>query len=121
MSTRTFVVETRDAGRAIASWLADRLRLTRPAIVRLLREQRVRVAGSPCLDPDRRLHADQRVEVRLPSEETAPPVGPKPKIVHVDEHVVVVDKPPGLTTMRHAEDVAAFGTRARRYLPTTLA
>jgi 23S rRNA pseudouridine1911/1915/1917 synthase len=32
-----------------------------------------------------------------------------------------VDKPPGLTTMRHAEEAAEFGARARRYLPATLA
>jgi 23S rRNA pseudouridine1911/1915/1917 synthase len=34
--------------------------------------------------------------------------------------VVVVDKPAGLTTMRHAEEAAEFGRRARRYLPPTL-
>src|SRR5205823_4439715 len=42
-------------------------------------------------------------------------------IRHVDEHIVVVDKPPGLTTMRHAEDLAELGKRARRFLPPTLA
>ena len=31
-----------------------------------------------------------------------------------------MDKPSGLTTMRHAEDVREFGARAKRYLPTTL-
>src|SRR5262249_55142666 len=31
------------------------------------------------------------------------------------------DKPPNLTTMRHADEVAEFGPRARRYLPPTLA
>jgi 23S rRNA pseudouridine1911/1915/1917 synthase len=35
--------------------------------------------------------------------------------------VVVVEKPAGLTTMRHAEEIAAFGARAQRYLPPTLA
>jgi 23S rRNA pseudouridine1911/1915/1917 synthase len=34
---------------------------------------------------------------------------------------VVVDKPAGLTTVRHAEETAGFGTRARGYLPRTLA
>jgi 23S rRNA pseudouridine1911/1915/1917 synthase len=33
----------------------------------------------------------------------------------------VVEKLAGLTTMRHAEEVAEFGARARRYLPPTLA
>jgi hypothetical protein len=38
----------------------------------------------------------------------------------VDDHLIVVDKPSGLTTMRHAEDVRKFGNRARRFLPSTL-
>ena len=39
---------------------------------------------------------------------------PHPVIVFADEHIVVVDKPPGMTTMRHAEEVAEFGRRAQR-------
>jgi 23S rRNA pseudouridine1911/1915/1917 synthase len=44
-----------------------------------------------------------------------------PVIRHVDDQVVVVDKPAGLTTMRHPEEAAEFGARARRFLPPTLA
>jgi 23S rRNA pseudouridine1911/1915/1917 synthase len=40
---------------------------------------------------------------------------------YADEQVVVVDKPAGLTTMRHKEEAAEFGARAQRYLPPTLA
>jgi 23S rRNA pseudouridine1911/1915/1917 synthase len=42
------------------------------------------------------------------------------EIVYADEVVVVVNKPAGLTTMRHAEEAAEFG-RGKRFLPTTLA
>jgi 23S rRNA pseudouridine1911/1915/1917 synthase len=45
----------------------------------------------------------------------------RPVIRYADAHIVVVDKPAGVTTMRHAEEAAEFGARARRYLPTTLA
>jgi 23S rRNA pseudouridine1911/1915/1917 synthase len=38
----------------------------------------------------------------------------------LDNDVVVVNKPAGLTTMRHAHEVAEFGARGRRYLPPTL-
>jgi 23S rRNA pseudouridine1911/1915/1917 synthase len=41
-------------------------------------------------------------------------------IVYADDAVVVVNKPAGLTTMRHKEEAAEFG-RGRRFLPTTLA
>jgi len=46
---------------------------------------------------------------------------PAPVICYADAQVVVVDKPAGLTTMRHAEEAAEFGARARRFLPVTLA
>ncbi len=41
-------------------------------------------------------------------------------IVYVDDAVIVVNKPAGLTTMRHAEEAAEFG-RGKRFLPKTLA
>jgi 23S rRNA pseudouridine1911/1915/1917 synthase len=41
-------------------------------------------------------------------------------IVYLDEHIVVVDKPAGLTTVRHAHETAEFGTRAHSFLPQTL-
>lgn len=42
-------------------------------------------------------------------------------IVYADDAIVVVDKPAGLTTQRHAEEAAEFGPRGRTYLPKTLA
>jgi 23S rRNA pseudouridine1911/1915/1917 synthase len=56
----------------------------------------------------------------------APVPKPKPavagiEIVYSDEFVVVVNKPAGLTTMRHKEEAAEFGARGRKFLPTTLA
>ncbi|MCS6865325.1 MAG: RluA family pseudouridine synthase [Gemmataceae bacterium] len=49
-----------------------------------------------------------------------PPLSPE-ALVYVDDAIVVVNKPAGLTTMRHAQEAAEFGERARRYLPKTLA
>lgn len=46
--------------------------------------------------------------------------GPPPIVRHADRHIVVVDKPAGLTTMRHAHEAAEFGKRAQRFLPATL-
>src|SRR5947209_9818476 len=47
--------------------------------------------------------------------------GPKPNLRFTDADLVVVDKPAGLTTMRHPEEAAEFGARGRRFLPPTLA
>jgi 23S rRNA pseudouridine1911/1915/1917 synthase len=46
---------------------------------------------------------------------------PLPTLVYADDVVAVVDKPAGLTTMRHAKEAAEFGERGQTYLPKTLA
>jgi 23S rRNA pseudouridine1911/1915/1917 synthase len=132
MSSRRLFVRPADAGRPLRDWLSERLALPGPQVARLLREQRVRVDGKVCADPARRLRRGQRVEIHLapdkPSPKPAPRPGPKleagipePVIRYADDHVVVVNKPAGLTTMRHADEAAEFGRRARRFLPPTLA
>lgn len=45
----------------------------------------------------------------------------RPLIRYADAQVVVVEKPAGLTTMRHPKEAADFGRRAQRFLPATLA
>jgi 23S rRNA pseudouridine1911/1915/1917 synthase len=134
MSIRFFIVGRAEAGRALGDCLCARLALPRSLVRRLLREKQVRVNGTAWSDPERRLQRGQRVQVRLPKtperqDKAAPPHqpaprpfhGPQPVLRHVDEQIVVVEKPAGLTTMRHAEEVAEFGKRARRFLPPTLA
>ncbi len=145
MSVRFFIVGRNEAGRPIAACLGERLSLPRSVVRRLLREQHVRVNGVLCADPQRRLQRGQRVQVRMlskTSERRQPPSGGRQpperresqgadaprsgrrrpiRIRYVDEHIVVVEKPAGLTTMRHAEEAAEFGDRARRFLPPTLA
>ncbi len=62
----------------------------------------------------RRKNRNQKIETRKT-------LRPKPVIRYADAQVVVVEKPPGLTTMRHPEEAAEFGPRGRRFLPPTLA
>ncbi len=135
MSSHRLFVRRADAGRALQNLLCERLSLPRSDVRRLLRQKRVRVGGVPCDDPARRVQQGQLVEVRpLPSAERgtrnaergkalrAPRSALRaPVIRYADEQVVVVDKPAGLTTMRHAEEAAEFGKRAQRFLPPTLA
>lgn len=40
--------------------------------------------------------------------------------MYQDADIVVVDKPPGLTTVRHADEMEQAGSRSRRFLPPTL-
>jgi 23S rRNA pseudouridine1911/1915/1917 synthase len=83
---------------------------------KLVRTRRVTVNGNLCLDEARRLKETDVVKVLAQS--AAPP--PKPeniRIVYVDEHVVVVDKPPGITSTRHREELS-WPARRRQRQPT---
>jgi 23S rRNA pseudouridine1911/1915/1917 synthase len=124
MPPRTFVIARREARQTVAAVLHARLKVPRAEARRLVRSGRVRLGGTPCADPERRVAAGQRVEVREPAAKRVRPAGregPQPVVRFADAHVVVVDKPAGLTTMRHPEEAAEFGARARRFLPPTLA
>ncbi len=125
-------VEPHDQGKTLLDWLCARGKMSRQEALARLRGRKVRVNGTLCNNPGWRLRAGARVEVTGPSKPDAPArekpnparasgSGPTFKIRHVDDAIVVVDKPAGLTTMRHTEEAAEFGRRGKRYLPATLA
>jgi 23S rRNA pseudouridine1911/1915/1917 synthase len=134
MPLPSFVVGRSESGRTLADGLRGKLSFDRDGALHALRQRQVRVNGVIVTDPSRRLRHGQRVEVypsaqpakkqKQPTQakkEKQSPRLPKSVIRHVDDEVVVVEKPSGLTTMRHAEDIAEFGGRAKRFLPDTLA
>jgi 23S rRNA pseudouridine1911/1915/1917 synthase len=146
-----FLADRRDAGQTIAAVLRRRFNLPWSRVKRIIEGGHVRVAGFACSDPGHRVKARNRVWVREgilevekpprsrdakrsapkpPAKRSAPPA-PKPKpeqlplgadvILYSDDAVVVVNKPAGLTTVRHAEEAAEFGPRGKHFLPKTLA
>ena len=126
MTSQTFFVRREEAARTVADVLRRRLRLSLAQARGLVHQRRVRLAGLPCADPARRVKAGQRLEVlrfpKTPRTLSCLPQGlPQPVIRYIDRDVIVVDKPAGLTTMRHAEEAEEFGSRARSFLPATLA
>jgi 23S rRNA pseudouridine1911/1915/1917 synthase len=134
-------VSRAEAGQTLAAVLHRRLAVSWSEARRLVGDRRIRLNNAPCSDPNRRLTAGQRVQVLAAAppprhkaqgrgRNKAPPhserPGPPPPtagidVRFVDEQVAVVDKPPGLTTMRHPDEAAEFGARGRRFLPPTLA
>jgi 23S rRNA pseudouridine1911/1915/1917 synthase len=67
---------------------------------RVVETRRVRVNDELCLDPARRLHAGETFE--LLNRPSAPPRQIEDlELRHIDEHLVVVEKPSGLNTVRH--------------------
>ncbi|HEY1860904.1 MAG TPA: hypothetical protein VGG61_11145, partial [Gemmataceae bacterium] len=122
---RVFVVRRAEAGRPLADLLRSHFHLTPKDVDSLLQSRCVWVNGRPCADRKWRVLAGQRVRIKLPDaappRPQPPPAGPLPVVRYVDECVVVVGKPAGLTTVRHAEEAAEYGARARKFLPPTLA
>ena len=140
--SQAFVVTSKEAGRTLAAVLKGRLGLSWSQVRRLVELRRVRVAGQGCGDSVRRVRVGQRIEIgeardskhetrekkkppRRPVSRDPSPVSktiePIPILRHVDDAVVVVDKPPGMTTHRSASESAEFGARGKRFLPSTLA
>jgi 23S rRNA pseudouridine1911/1915/1917 synthase len=67
---------------------------------RLVAARRVRINGEPCLDPARRLKEGDTVELLDRAE---PPLREPEAILirYLDQHLVVVEKPSGINTVRH--------------------
>lgn len=132
MSHRTFIVGRGEAGHTLGDFLRQRLGMAPGQVRLLLGQKRVRVGGHPCMEANRRLRPGQRVDVHSAEAlekssrsrglaEVLDGLPVLPVLCHVDEAIVVVNKPAGLTTMRHASDVKEQGKRARKFLPPTLA
>ena len=85
-------------------------------IKQLVRQRRVQINGNLCLDEGRKIKAGD--VIRISDQSLAPPVTAKDvRIVHVDEQVVVVDKPPGVTTLRHSQETG-WSDRRKQKQPT---
>src|SRR5689334_18658498 len=95
----SFTVTADQEGRTLAALLRGRLPgQSWTTVRRLVETRRVRIGGELCFDPARRLKTGDAVEL------LARPA-PKPhrhdavKIRHLDEHLVVVEKPSGVSTV----------------------
>ena len=113
-----FPIPAELAGATLAAVLRSHLAGQSWKQVRQLVEARhAKVNGELCLDPARRLKEGETVEL------LARPA-PKPRqaeaiaVRHLDEHVVVVEKPSGLATVRHP--LERDWTERRRALAPTL-
>jgi 23S rRNA pseudouridine1911/1915/1917 synthase len=94
-----FVVSGESEGQRLDSWLAAQMPVhSRTAIHRHIGAGDVAVNGAPVLRPSESVHAGQRVTILIP-----PPSSPLPtpeeialQIVFEDDHLLVINKPPGL-------------------------
>jgi len=73
------------------------------AVRQLLSRRHVQINGNLCLDEGRRLKEGEVVRL-LPFSAAPPPTEDDVKIRYLDQHLVVVEKPAGMTTLRHPEE-----------------
>lgn len=101
MSPHSHTVTTDQAGLTLAACVRKLLPdQSWERVRRIIGSRRVKLAGEHCLDPARRLKEGDVIELSSRSAALAV-VAPALCIRHVDPHVVVVEKPSGICTVRH--------------------
>ncbi|TXT21893.1 MAG: 23S rRNA pseudouridine synthase [Planctomycetota bacterium] len=115
--SQVFHVSEAEAGQSLLVLLRRWQQENAPtAAASLLRNRQVQIDGNLCEDPQRRMKSGEVVKV-LPHTIAAPPTEADIRIHFVDEHLIVVEKPSGMTTMPHEEE-AHWSARRRRREPT---
>lgn len=105
------------AGITVAALLRVRLpALSWSEARRLVETRRVRLDGEVCLDPARRLRSGVVVEL-LARPATPPRLSALIALRYIDVHLVVVEKPSGVATVRHPIE-RAWTARRRALHPT---
>jgi 23S rRNA pseudouridine1911/1915/1917 synthase len=117
MTPTTFTVPLEQAGATLAAALRQRLPdHSWSQVRRLIDSRRVQVGGELCIDPARRLRAEEAVEILTHA-------APRPRqreavvIRYLDVHLVVVEKPSGIATVRHPLE-RTWSNRRKELNPT---
>lgn len=115
-----FAVTPQEAGHTLAKVL--RARLGGPSwndVRKVIAARRVKVGDTICSDEARRLKENELVELFEHPKPLPRTAHPERLVVrHLDEHVVVVEKPPGVNTVRHPKEWE--WSESRRQLDPTL-
>jgi 23S rRNA pseudouridine1911/1915/1917 synthase len=98
---------------ALREWLPGK---SWSEVRQILKSRRVTINGNLCVDDGRRLRLTDVVKLAAHSV-AKPPDELDIRIVFLDKHVVVVEKPAGMTTTRHSEE-QDMSPRRRQLQPT---
>lgn len=104
-----FPIVPAEAGHTLAKILRSRLHESQPSwtdVRTLVTGRRVKVGDSLCTDPARRLKEGEVVEL-LAKPVHRPKAATTEGLVvrHLDDHVIVVEKPPGVNSVRHPSEL----------------
>jgi 23S rRNA pseudouridine1911/1915/1917 synthase len=119
--TPPFTTTDADAGQTLAAVLRHRLAAGGPPmswgdVRQLIAARRVQVNGTPCVDDARRLRAGESVAV-LTTSLRPPPAAGDLVVRFLDDHLVVVEKPAGVLSVRNPEE-AGWDERRKGRQPT---
>lgn len=115
--SENFHLKATDADHTLAAVLRDRLPgKSWSEVRRLIRSRQVLIDGNLCLDAGRRLRGTE--VLKLLDHPTAPPARADDVRIHfLDAHLVIVEKPARLTSVRHAEE-RGWSARRKQAQPT---
>ena len=117
MQFKTYEVRKNNVGMPLSTMLkrifADR---SWNDVKRLVTSRRVQINGNLCTDDTRRLKAGEIVRIAQESLDK-PPDEEQITVRFQDEHLLVVEKPAGVTTLRHAEE-KGWDERRKNRQPT---
>ena len=106
-------LEKKTLSAALRGWLPDE---SWSHVRKLIEGRRVMVSGNLCVDAGRRLAASDVVKV-LAQAAAAAPKEDDVRLQYLDEHVVVAEKPAGMTSNRHREE-SHWSARRKQIQPT---
>ncbi len=95
----SFIVEASGDGRRLDKFLSEKIdSLSRTRIKTLIQKGHITIDGKRCLLPKKRLKKGQRIHILIPPPE---PLDIEPQdipltVSYEDEHILVINKPPGL-------------------------
>jgi 23S rRNA pseudouridine1911/1915/1917 synthase len=116
-----FTVIAPETGHTLAKVLRSRLHESQPSwadVRKLIENRRVKVGDSVCTDSARRLSEGELVTL-LDQPAHRPKTSTPDGLVirHLDDHVVVVEKPAGINTVRHPSELQ-WSEKRRELVPT---
>ncbi len=114
-----FRVAPAEAGQTLAAVLRHRAAggpLSWAQVRQLIAARRVQVNGTLCVDDARRLSAGEAVTV-LTAALRPPPAAGELVVRHLDDHLVVVEKPAGILSVRNPEE-AGWDEKRKGRQPT---
>ena len=126
MKTLSFKVTRAEARKTLLEWVHQRFSLSWKVARQWIKDGNLKLDDKVCSDPRQRLERGQKIEASVveskkKSEEKPKRArSPRPVIRFIDESIVIVEKPAGLTTVRHPEELKEHGERAKEFLPSTL-